>query len=718
VPADFSKRRRRIYQAKLTATETYFKGLLSAAPFNPQVDVARMQAAVIDPELVEALAEILDIYALYGISRDFERLDETKALLVTDRSQRLPLDQAIPPRDKAVRAITNPAAGLSTDVLIRRYFDWYIDVDDVGDGRSGVAAFLARYPLLAYAMDTGTDHHQKNIRDACQRITNDWGTIRDAFFSGDTIIKLSEIRTTGNDFHKGGKQVLILSFSLAKSDDPGRVVYKPSSVEIDCRIVGDSAVVNQCKPQGYTQQTSLTELLNRHYRGRLLPRRRASAPLPTYTVLPYNRGSIPDAYGYIEFLARDPVVEGPFTDIGDILAKQAAEVASLELTDVQKSDWVVADPASERVFYHQVGRLIAMVLALSLFDLHVQNVIVHKKSPCLIDLEEALKLPMTNFGDTGLAGAIASEYDPEGSVLEINEKPGGLPRAEWGSPAGKPATSRLYRWTKKGEPGRPVTLVGNDAEGNRLWLMRGLIDGVETMAEPNCNADVQNWVKSLGTTIARFVSVGTKAYAIAGRDLFQKCCETSIDPRAMSDFEFGEIAYLGEDKKTKKYFFPEQIALRRKDWEIRYERYKNDPPLLHAWRAHPFFALENPDCVWRDYLNCDVPSFYHRLGSLELLTSAGAPANVTQAVDWQSTHVPSAARDAPLPQAWKPNQGGTYLPETPIDMVVNQLEWLAKACEDPADEHAYLAEVYPAAVWQDALVKVLFPAASQHGAAV
>jgi hypothetical protein len=676
-----------------------------------------MQAAVIDPELIEALAETLDVYALYGISRDFERLDETKALLVPDASARLPLAKAIPPRGTPVSAIRNPATGLSSDALIRRYFDWYIDVGDVGDGRTGVKAFLDRYPLLKYAIDTVTDHHQKNVALACGRVKADWDKIKDAFFPpGETMSRLSKIQTTGNDFHKGGKQVLILSFSLAMSNDPGRVVYKPSSVEIDCRIVGNSAVVNRCQPQGYTQPTSLTELLNRYSRRRLLPGGLASALLPTYTVLPYNRDSVTGAYGYIEFLAREPVVEAPFTDLKDLLEKEAAKVASLTATDVRNSDWVVADAASERVFSHQAGRLMAMVYALSLFDLHVQNVIVHKKSPCLIDLEEALKLPMTTVGDTGLGPALNTQFDPESKVLEMKDTQGGLPRAEWGSsPAGKPATSRLYRWTREGEPG---ILVNSEGE-NRLWQMRGVIDGVRTLADPNCNAEVQKWVKSLDTTIARFVSVGTREYATDGRDLFQKCCETSIDPRAMSDFDFGEIAYTEVDKqtkvKTKKYFFPNQVAKRRKSWEgERYERYKDRPPLLHAWRAHPFFALEHPDHVWRDYLNCDVPSFYHRLGSLELLNSAGAPVNVTRAVDWQSTHIPSAARDAPLPRAWKPNDGGTYLPETPIDMVVNQLEWLAKECMDPAREHDYLLEALPG--YGRVLEKLLFPAASKRAA--
>ena len=70
------------------------------------------------------------------------------------------------------------------------------------------------------------------------------------------MTELKKIKTTGNDFHKGGKQVLILTFQLAGpaaggagKPELGRVVYKPSAVEIDCRIVGDSATVNKVSPQ-------------------------------------------------------------------------------------------------------------------------------------------------------------------------------------------------------------------------------------------------------------------------------------------------------------------------------------------------------------------------------------------------------------------------------------------------------------------------------------
>lgn len=706
MPADFSQRRRRIYQDRLTATADFFKDMLRKPPFDAQQDVGRMQAALIDPELIEALAGMLDTYAIYGVVRDFERLDETKALLVADPSQRLPLDRAIP-RDLPARTIANPAAGLSTDALIGRYFDWYIDVADVGDGSSGVKAFLARYPLLDYAMDTVTAHHQSNVKLACERIATDWNSIGAAFFPGDTITRLSEIRTTGSDFHKGGKQVLILSFWLEKADGLGRVVYKPSSVEIDCRIVGDSAAVNRIKPEGYTQPTSLTELMNRHSRRQ--KNRFTSAPLPTYTVLPYKRRSVKEAYGYIEFLTREPVVKGPFAVFTDIEGKQADTVSSMSKRDVRRSDWVVASGKREQVFYHQGGRLLAMAYAVSVSDLHVQNVIVHGKHPCLIDLEDALKHPMTSISETGLRGGLTRDIDPEGNVLEITATEGGLPRAAWvRNPLGKPATSRLFRWLGEGKPGRMVNLhEGDRGTRNQRAFLRGLIEGVRTLADPQCNADVVSWVKSLDSTIVRFVPVATGGYAPVGRDLFQKCCETAID-RKKGTVDFGEIAYT--ESNTKSYLLADTVVNRRREWQTRDVKYAKEGPLMRAWRAPPFFALEHPDHAWRDFLNCDVPAFYHCLGELELRNSAGAAVDVKLAVRWQSDNIASADRNAPLPKDWAPNEKSTYFPQLPIDMVVDQLLALARTCQDPVAEHLFLAKGF--VEYGPALEKLLFPDAA------
>jgi hypothetical protein len=139
------------------------------------------------------------------------------------------------------------------------------------------------------------------------------------------------------------------------------------------------------------------------------------------------------------------------------------------------------------------------------------------------------------------------------------------------------------------------------------------------------------------------------------------------------------------------YFFRGAVDWQRTRWG------GGDSP--DSWRGAAF-ALEHPDHAWRDYLNCDVPCFYHTLGSPYLLNSKGDQVNVDSAIKWQERNVTSPP---PTPGAWQPNDRGAYLPETPIDMVTKQLERLRTACWVPDDQRtlkrvqarkAFLAEAF------------------------
>lgn len=113
-----------------------------------------MEPAVKDPALVEALAEILDVYVLCGMSRDFQRLMDTRALMVPDGSRPPRLAEALPPTSgPPPNPIAQRRTDLSADDVVKRYLEWYIEPDDVGNGVSGVEAFLVRYPLLRYAIE-------------------------------------------------------------------------------------------------------------------------------------------------------------------------------------------------------------------------------------------------------------------------------------------------------------------------------------------------------------------------------------------------------------------------------------------------------------------------------------------------------------------------------------------------------------------------------------
>jgi hypothetical protein len=695
--ANLCSRRRRLYEKQLGETKKYLGELVHQNPFT-STDAGRLASALADSELVDALEEILNIYVVYGVARDLQRLRTSKVLFRRDTTS-LPFVDEVLPSDGSPPSYTGAGQTADPDVTpaqaYGRYFSWYIDPDEVAHqenkSKSGVEAFYERYPLLAHAVQTVTNHHEANIKLACQRIAGDWNEIQAAFFAGRTMEQLTKIRTTGNDFHKGGKQVLILTF-LLDDGSRGRVVYKPSGVEIDCRIVGDSDIVNGIAPQGYRQDASLTELINELNPPGPRPEGFTTRSLPTYRILPYNRDSVPDSYGYLEFLTHEPELHVQIARKEEIPEKVGAEAMTVRPADVKRSDWIVDDPKDGRVFYHQLGALMAMAMAVSLSDLHVQNVIAHDRRPHLIDLEEALKRPMKNVKDTYLHGVLDRYDDPEGNVLTIVEDGTSKLGVGWSPGIGKPAASALYLSHGGSAPAERVPFAGpagSDGERNRRALVRGFVDVVEALATPAGSEAVEAWARGLDRTIARFVTLATAEYAHSCRDLYMTYCENSVESLAQ-DVGYKNFRYRTPEGKDV-FFFARAVSARRDLWRQRLRKAAADDASeddAREWHA-PFFAVEHPTHAWRDYLNCDVPSFYHLLGSPDLLNTKGDTLDVVAAVDWQNGNV-----DVPgdLPEDWEPNDRGEYLPERPIDMVVAQLQRLRDACATREGKRAFLAE--------------------------
>jgi Domain of unknown function (DUF4135) len=610
----------------------------------------------------------------------------------------LPFVDAVLPSDGSPPTYTGAGQAADPDVkpapAYSRYFSWYIDPDDVAhqeqSQKSGVEAFYERYPLLAHAVQTVTNHHQANIKLACQRVAGDWNQIQAAFFPGRAMEKLVEIRTTGNDFHKGGKQVLILTF-LLDNGSRGRVVYKPSGVEIDCRIVGDSDIVNGIAPQGYRQDASLTELINELNPPGERPEGFTTRPLPTYRILPYNRDSVPDSYGYIEFLTHEPELHVQLAKTEEIPEKVGAEAMKVRPADVKRSDWIVQDPKDAQVFYHQLGGLMAMAMSVSLSDLHVQNVIAHDRRPHLIDLEEALKRPMRNVKQTYLDDVLDRYDDPVGNVLTISDDRTSKLGAGWSPGVGKPAASALYLSHGSAAPAERVPYggaAGSDGERNRRALVRGFVDVVEALATPPGNDAVKAWAKGLDRTIARFVTLATAEYAHSSRDLYMTYCESSVDLLAQDD-GYKKFKYTTPEGKDV-FFFAGAVPARRNLWEQRRPKAADADADDDGggWHA-PFFAVEHPMHAWRDYLNCDVPSFYHLLGSPDLLNTKGDKVDVEAIVEWQDENIDPSGD---LPDDWEANDRGEYLPKRPIDMIDAQLQRLRDACATRQGKRAFLTE--------------------------
>jgi hypothetical protein len=638
--------------------------------------------------LLECLAEILDDYVAWGVYHDI----------------------------RAANAAGNPYANSSA------YSRQRIDV------ANGVNNFYANYPLLNHAIPTLRGYFVENIRLACERITTDWDEIENAFFdtaNGETIDSLYEITPTGSDFHKGGKQVLILTFAYTPGPNGPRplekragywrrkavarrsentlntagylrkVVYKPTDVEIDYRIMGNTARVHAARPahpeippqDGTGDQMSLMELMND-----ILNLTGTAEELPTYTILPYNPGSsiaanppgvaIRNSYGYLEFLTNEPAIRNetradPLPDASvqvrrkcDAIQRAGHTWRGLVHPNPPILDYVTDQGAVVDTCFRTWGRLTAIALVCSITDMHVQNVIIHKCKPHFIDLEDSFKWRMTGVKGTGIFGdnvASCDNYRYPNTIFNaknMTEGPLALGCGVW---VGPPEYSGcvLYRYNNGGQPVRQ-TRTANIQE-----IRNGFDEAIDALgaggAAPLPNARLRNWVATnLANTITRFVAMPTRHYYDQLSDYVRNCADHApLNPHAPLHFR---NAFLNKD-----FLFEKAIK------NARYALFgpKQQPPTAaaittaaavggvpaipppgavpagSAWPAAelaidrekwqttclPIHVLEYPDYNWLDTVHYDIGSFNRRLSSQQLLNSEGTAVDIHAAWTWQNARL-------------------------------------------------------------------------------
>jgi hypothetical protein len=145
-----------------------------------------------------------------------------------------------------------------------------------------------------------------------------------------------------------------------------KILYKPRNVCIDACITGN-------------QSDSLFQLINSMD---------INIDLQTYTFLPKN------GYGYVEFLSSSNIMN------------------SNEMKN----------------YYYTLGMLQAISTIFGIHDLHEENVLIHNKKPCLIDLEVSFNLNelINHKGNTGLTDKIinCSDNINNGEIIKNEIKSG------------------------------------------------------------------------------------------------------------------------------------------------------------------------------------------------------------------------------------------------------------------------------------------------------
>jgi hypothetical protein len=580
-----------LYLPQLRAAHTFLTNTMAQLP--PAglgaAGFAFCQTALTDGKALSDLAEILDKYAGFALQSRIDLLNAPTAAQPPTTLLQFYQDEIF----SAPNAV-NPAAAYLNNLTV----------------------FFNNYPATDHALTQLTLNFQRNIREACTRIFADRPTIAQMFDAGHpglTLDSLIRIQSSGSDFHKGGKQVLILTFAATSMvacvmwPMTFRLVYKPSDIEIDCLIAGDSAAVNAAIP-GFNLPQSLVEIFNALL---LLPANALNfpnaEPLRTYKVLPMQRmsaqpvGGPPFAglrglYGYIEFLS----YETSGFSIGDYYPFGSSDFLIFRTMAYQ--------PIVES-FYRQLGQLLALACTFSLQDLHLQNVRVRDYQPVFIDLEISLTAQINDVSQTGL-------FRGQGGITGYRTSPVWSWRTDPRTPDNQPAYESLtedrgYETTQNRllilSPTRHVVEV------EPFSLLAGLDDGLRLLSA-GANAGLFNaWWGRLANALVRDLPYATSLLTELRNSVYQFYDDplvvqqpaVTITNSIRTQFDQSYAAYV--------------------------------PGTL------PKYLVMQPGLLNADFLALDLPIFYRRVDQLDIVESNGnaipIPANVTIANNQVASNV-------------------------------------------------------------------------------
>ncbi|HTF05166.1 MAG TPA: DUF4135 domain-containing protein [Bacteroidia bacterium] len=585
VPPDVN--RAALYMDYLEATRTYFFTTLAANnPVGMGNDYEFVRRAVQSPALLKTLAEMLDFFVGTGVDNQM-----TAAMQIHHN-------------------------WTYNDFFTNSFFD---PNDIVFD--NNVLGFFNRYRTARNAMMRLTANFQSNIREACERILQDRALLNRLFRGNHAAIRIDYLRgikSTGSDFHKGGKQVLIITSRI--TIDPNdfipatgelKFIYKPGDMEIDCLVTGNSAAANFADPN-FPLSPTLAEIINTRIRA--IKQVNPNSPLeliPTYRILPRNYHSavmagppfpnLRNAYGYVEFLSFG--FHQPLDFFGDPNGQPESDY--LITPGMNRAEIV-------RRFYRIMGQWCALSATFSLADLHYENVRVRGYYPFLIDLEDSLIDPVNNIeNDTlllttsgGITGVHKNNWDYDWEVAHPDTPGGAFIQRHY---IDKYCQNRL--WERQGQAMKTVVPVDAAA------LREGFDEGMQLIAWGVGN--LQNDINNVNTVNN---SIFTTWIARTNRVLVRFLAYSTGDLRGIRD-----AIYLTPNVNTPVAQVIAVELLAKLTNQYNQYQQQNTPD--------PNFVACRPTIMQNDCQNMDIPTFYHRLHSNELVDSSGnnidVPAQVT-----------------------------------------------------------------------------------------
>jgi hypothetical protein len=547
-------------------------------------DYAFVQKAVTSANLLNELAEVLDLFVGPAVAADLKRAHQT-------------------------------APGWT----YRDYFDHLILDKDTMKYQANLKAFRQRYPITNHALTKLHNNFKANIIEMCGRVIADRQLLiafyQDLYHNTLNIASLEEIKSTGSDFHKGGKQVLILTFAITYQQPLSsqytiarlKVIYKPSDLEIDCLIAGDSAALNRVQ-QGFMDK-SLFEIFNRGVAKYYKPLTPLGEPLGTYRILPRkfisthptNEFPLPirEAYGYIQYLdyqvflsARRMIFDLEFLEVG-------GESDYLIFPDNKSKKEIVNH------FYYKSGMFLALACSFSIVDMHCENIRVMRYSPYPIDLEVSLTKEVNDVTDTDLLASsagglngVSTEEQSDWDIKKVFNKSTRQP--EWSIRPERQLKYHQNRLWSIARSGLKTPIPLDDSS-----LLQGFNIGLTVISACQKSNDFNSWFKRIQNVLVRYLLAGTGELT------------------ALRDECFLENISQG------KQLLATLEKLLANQYADRSAQYKKRPhptqPSPYERQANPYFIFAAMPQTKEDYKNLDIPAFYHRIGTLDVVDSLGQP---------------------------------------------------------------------------------------------
>ncbi|HAS42661.1 MAG TPA: hypothetical protein DCS93_19430 [Microscillaceae bacterium] len=444
-----------------------------------------------------------------------------------------------------------------------------------------VEQFYTRYyPFLG----TITRNIERNViasmTRVARRISADLSDLNKVFGGGIQSLRL--IETLDDILVKRGQQTLLLTFNT--SDGDTKIVYKPYDIEMDALIVGDSVALGRADTHFFAgeDEKSFYELINEVLeRSTRIISGRAHL-MPTYKLLPRNYGSrrvsitdLTKAYGYVEFLSNEKTKENYQNPLGAFSGQTYDDY------------FISNEPEIAERFFTILGQTAPIAHFLSLTGANHQNLIVYNFLPYLVEPGSLFYNPLDK--DDGVTRFYTL------GLLEFTEKFFGIEKTSGSMPE---TYSRQVIETIRSK--------------NRLWdastnapiFPQNFIDqiatGIDTVTKTFRNIIFGDWLSRARRATTRYTIYSTRDYTSDYQSILN---DKSIISATNSD-AFNAWAYA----RTQQRF---------EEWSNQLTT--ENPDDTYGLR----FLGVLPEYTYQDYANGDLPVFYHKLNTRQVVNSQG-----------------------------------------------------------------------------------------------